>query len=182
LSFDTDYYWQGRFIPEIKRLCADYLIEEAPVEEDRRHNTDLSVLRLDPIRVACRIRRFDYLSRYSDEFTIRSARPTGAVQTDLQKVLSGWGDYLFYGFAKQDDTGLAAWLLGDLKVFRLWHNQQLAKGKGRHPGKLKTNDDGTKFLVYSIAELPLNFVVSRFPVQRGVADDEETDDNSDGTL
>lgn len=96
MQFDDDFDWQRGFIPEIKRVCANYLIGEAPTEEDMQHNTDMIVLRLEPVRVACRVRRsvgkngVDYLARYPDEFTIRYVRPSG-VDTEMQKMLSGWG-------------------------------------------------------------------------------------------
>ncbi|MDN5854342.1 MAG: hypothetical protein L0K86_16110 [Actinomycetia bacterium] len=159
MPFDDDFDWQRGLIPQIKRVCANYLIGEAPVQEDMERNTDLIVLRLDPVRVACRLRRHDYLRRYPDEFTIRAGRPSG-VQTELQKVLSGWGDYIFYGFASQDGTTLAAWLLGDLNVFRLWHHQQ-AYARVR-PWTSQTNGDGSStFHAYSVTSLPDRFVISR---------------------
>lgn len=162
MSFDHDFDWQRALIPEIKRVCANYLIGEAPIQEDMERNTDLIVLRLDPVRVACRLRRFDYLARYPDEFTIRSGRPSG-VQTELQKLLSGWGDYLFYGFASADGTSLAAWMLGDLSVFRLWHHRQLLAGK--RPWQNQNNGDGSStFCAYTVADLPPSFVVSRVRV------------------
>lgn len=165
MPFDRDFDWQRALIPQIKRVCANYLIGEAPVQEDMERNTDLIVLRLDPIRVACRLRRYDYLLRrgaqgpYADQFTIRSGRPSG-VRTELQKVLSGWGDYLFYGFASSDGGELAAWVLGDLSVFRLWHHQELARRK--RPWTNETNGDGSStFCAYRLCDLPPEFVVSR---------------------
>jgi hypothetical protein len=162
-TFEDDYEWQAQFLPEIKQLFATILIDAVPVEEDRMLNGGLIVLRLDPVRVACRVRRFHYLHRYRDQFTLRASRPSG-VPTDIHKVLSGWGDNYFYGFAKQDDTGLAAWLLGSLNVFRLWHDQQLAQTE-QPPGTLIPNDDGTTFRAYSIDQLPPEFIVSRVTAQ-----------------
>lgn len=159
MPFDSDFAWQRTLIPDIKRVCADYLIGEAPEEEDRERNTDLIVLLLKPVRVACRLRSFGYLQRYPNDFTIRSRRYSGA-RTELQKVLTGWGDYIFYGFATSDKTKLAAWLLGDLSVFRLWHHQELAAR--RTPGTEQPNPDGGSFFrAYDISELPGSFIVHR---------------------
>lgn len=159
MPFDDDFDWQRGLIPDVKRVCANYLIGEAPMEEDMRHNTDLIVLKLDPIRVACRLRKHTYLTRYPNEFTIRASRPSGA-QTELAKVLSGWGDYIFYGFAAANSAALAAWFLGDLKVFRLWHHQQLQAG--RQPSTRQRNKDGSSdFCAYQIDDLPETFVVAR---------------------
>ena len=107
MSLERDFDWQRGLIPEVKRILANYLIAEAPPAEDMQRNTDLIVLRLDTVRVACRLRRHEYLARYGDQFTIRTSRPSGA-QTELAKMLSGWGDYLFYGFASADAGELAA--------------------------------------------------------------------------
>jgi hypothetical protein len=160
VGFDSDFDWQRGLIPEMKRVCANYLIGEAPAEEDQQHNTDLIVLKLDPVRVACRLRRNSYLERWPDEFTIRAGRPSGAL-TELQKILSGWGDYIFYGFASADETRLAAWMLGDLKMFRLWHSQQLL-AIGKPPGVGQRNGDGSStFRAYRIGELPERFVIAR---------------------
>jgi hypothetical protein len=159
VSFEHDFDWQRGLIPEIKRILANYLICEAPPAEDMQRNTDLIVLKLDTVRVACRLRRYDYLAQYGDQFTIRTSRPSG-VQTELSKMLAGWGDYIFYGFASPDGAELAAWVLGDLSVFRLWHHREL--WDGRQPGEARKNGDGSSgFRAYRIADLPEQFVVSR---------------------
>ena len=166
MSFERDFQWQGRLLPRVKQVILAALpnvatIAEASFEEDAKHNTDL-VLKIEATRVSCRLRRSEYTLRYPDEFTIRSGRPSGA-QTELAKMLSGWGDYVFYGFADPGDVDLTAWFLGDLKVFRLWHHRSLtALPAGRAPGSERTNKkDGTKFRAYRISELPPEFVVAR---------------------
>ena len=162
-----DFDWQRGLIPEVKRVLANYLIGEAPAEEDMERNTDLIVIRLDPVRVACRLRRFEYASRYPDQFTIREGRPSGA-QTELAKVLSGWGDYIFYGFANRDASALAGWMLGSLTAFRLWHARET--WAGRRPGLQKPNQDGSStFRAYNIGDLPGDFLVARKPHQKEAA-------------
>jgi len=162
--FERDYDWQRQFIPQIKQILANYLIEEAPFEEDTRRNTDLLVLEAKNLRVACRIRRHEYVlnSRWRDEFTIRASRPNG-IETELHKVLRGWGDRIFYGFAAADEATLCAWLLGDLNEFRLWHNRALARlSAGKMPGSEVPNADGSsKGRAYRISDLPEAFVVAR---------------------
>lgn len=159
MSFRDDFNWQRELIPQVKQVLAQYLIVEAPFEEDADHNTDLIVLRLDTVRVACRLRTFDFVNRYPDDFTIRAARPSGT-KTELAKVIEGWGDYLFYGFANEAKTGLVAWLLGDLKVFRLWYNRELYAG--RHPGVYSRNRDASSdFIAFDVNALPSEFVTAR---------------------
>lgn len=162
-KFDADFDWQRALLPEVKVACATHLICEAPPEEDMRHNTDLIVLKMDTVRIAVRLRRYHYLHQknYANEFTIRAGRPSG-VDTELAKVISGWGDYNFYGFANQTNTGLAAWVLGDLKVFRRWFTHQLVKNGGKIPGVSKPNADGSsEFYAFTISDLPADFVVAR---------------------
>jgi hypothetical protein len=157
--------WTDALLPRVKQILANYLIVEAPFEEDARHGTDLIVLTLEAKRIAVRLRHAKYLDRYGEQFTIRSARPSG-FETELAKIISGWGDYLFYGFEHAEDPfGLGAWVLGDLKVFRLWHSRQLALG--RQPWIPKANGDGSSdFHAYRITDLPAEFVVARLSGDR----------------
>lgn len=151
-----DFGWQQRFVKEIKGILAEHLIAEAPPEEDMRRNTDFIVIGVTAKRVACRVRRFEHLARYGGEFTIRSRRESGA-ETELDKLIAGWGDYIFYGFATEDETALATWTLGNLSVFRVWLNYQLLNG--RRPWVAKTNGDGrSSFVSFRIADLPADFV------------------------
>jgi hypothetical protein len=155
-----DFDWQRKFIPSIKQILANYLIDEAPFTEDAQRNTDFMVLKAEVVRVACRVRRNNAVC-WADEFTIRSRRPNG-VQTELAKLLSGWGHYIFYGIADVDESELCAWVFGDLGEFRLWHHRYLATHEGRLPGAERDNPDGSsKFRVYKIADLPDAFVKAR---------------------
>jgi len=151
-----------RYLPAIKGIVGQHLIGEAPYEEDAKRATDLIVLRLDAVRIACRVRSPGYVQRadYANEFTIRARRDNGA-KTELAKVLEGWGDYFFYGHG-DGAGGFAAWLLGDLRVFRLWFNRSMVRmGPGGMPGESLQNGDGTSFRSFKIGELPEGFVVAR---------------------
>ena len=161
MSVEHDFGWQRGYLTAVKQAVGIHLIAEAPIEEDRNHNTDLIVLKLDAVRIACRIRRYHYLDRYSGEFTIRSSRPNGAM-TELAKIISGWGQYIFYGFAEQDGPNLAAWLLGDLNVFRLRYARSLAYN--RPLGVEQPNQDGSSnFTAFRIDDFPADFIVARKP-------------------
>ena len=154
-----DKEWSDAFLPEIKHVLGVHLIGEAPVEDDQQRNTDLIVLKMDAVRIGCRVRRPKYLDRYADEFTIRAGRPSGA-KTELTKIVEGWGDYLFYGIAAPDEADLACWLLGDLKAFRLWFNRRLAEG--HRPWQCQQNHDGSSdFLAFKIADLGPDFIVAQ---------------------
>ena len=161
-----DFDWQAPMMLYVKHACAPYLIRESSPEEDRKRNTDLTV---DTARVSVRIRRYNDLfnGNYANEFTIRTERPSGA-ETELSKIIAGWGTYTFYGFANQDCTGLAAWVLGDLNVFRRWFSYEVVKNGGKIPGVEQPNPDGSsKFRVFTIDELPPEFVIARLTADMG---------------
>ena len=158
MSWQTDKKWSDRFVPELKRIAGEHLIGEAPLEEDAQRNTDLVVLKLDAVRIACRVRQNTYLHAYGNEFTVRSSRPAGT-KTELTKIIEGWGDYLIYGFASADETQLEAWRLLDLNVFRLWLARHMANHKGELPGVTRQNRDGSSgFHVFDVTTAPPELV------------------------
>lgn len=154
-----DFDFQRPFIPEMKRIIGEHLISEATAEEDQSHNTDLIVLRLEAVRIACRVRKFQYLPMYGHQITIRYSRPNGK-PTEYQKMSAGWGDYILYGFSNQQGDRLARWVLGDLRVFR----QMLALRQGsifRASGQIMANADGSScFIAYTVKDLPSAFIVA----------------------
>jgi len=156
-----DKHWSDRFLPEIKAIVGRYLLMAAPEIEDIERNSDLITLQMNTVRVACRIRRPEYI-QYGDEFTIRCRRTHGG-KTELEKIIEGWGDYLFYGIADVDEQRLRCWALLDLRVFRSWWSSQLWQlPEGVMPGTLHHNSDGSSsFLVFRYSDLPPNFVIAR---------------------
>jgi len=164
-NWQTDKAKTDRVLPAVKRILGEYLISAAPFEEDAERNTDLIVLRLQAVRIGVRIRDSRYWlqnSDYREQFTIRSGRPNG-VKTELAKIITGWGDYFFYGFADHNYQGLLAYILGDLNVFRLWYSRQLARlPANQTPGEHRNNPDGSSsFCAFRISDLPDNFIVAR---------------------
>ena len=146
-GWQNDKGWSDNFVTEIKRSLAIHLICEAPVQEDQERNTDLIVLKMDSVRVACRIRREKWIAN-SNEFTIREGRPSNA-KTELAKIIEGWGDLFFYGFGSDDGSKLISWKIGDLKVFRLTIMRYMARNNGQLPGTSKLNHDGSSsFRIY----------------------------------
>jgi hypothetical protein len=154
-SFD----WQAQFVPSMKGIVGRCLVAEGSPEQDAQQNTDLIVLRLDgEIRVACRVRGYEqYRKRYGDEFTIRCDRPSG-VRTELDKLLSGWGDYLLYGFGRRRNpyagpARFAPWTLARLDVFRRCYRPGM--------GRRKPNRDGSStFLAFRWDHFPPEFVIA----------------------
>ena len=165
LSWQSDKTWSDKFITKIKRIIGEYFITEIR-DEDIFHNTDLIVFKLEPIRIACRVRRFSYYLKYRNEFTIRKTRPSGN-KSELAKIIEGYGDYLFYGFSNKNEDDLIQWFLGDLSVFRLWFMKQSIKNNGVLPGIERINYDGSSvFQVFITNELPDNFIVAGFNLNK----------------
>jgi hypothetical protein len=151
-DWTADKRWSDKFLPQIKRILGEHLIGEPSIEEDAERNTDLIVLKMEAVRIACRVRRYEYLARYGDQFTIRKGRPSG-VKTELTKIIEGWGNYFFYGFSDEQGEVLAKWILCDLNALRLYINRELyAK---RIPWESKQNADGSSdFACFRYAEIP----------------------------
>jgi len=158
--WEKDKIWSDQFLPQIKGILGQTFIRAAPPEEDMEHNTDLIVFRMEPLRIACRIRRAKYFDQYGDEFTIRTSRPNGG-KTELYKLIEDWGNYFFYGFG--DDAGnLIWWCIGDLRVFRGWFNSYIVRNKGKLPGTERINADGSStFRAFKWKDLPPKFVIKR---------------------
>jgi len=155
-GWKADKQWSDRFLPQIKRELGAFLIMEPTVDEDQMRNTDLIVLKMDSVRIACRIRKFSFYEQrqYRNEFTIRSGRPSGN-DTELTKIIAGWGDFLFYGFSDADERELVAWRIISLTDFRLWFTRSIVANKGAMPGTEKKNHDGSSsFIAFDTATLP----------------------------
>lgn len=161
-NWSTRKRWSDQFLTELKSILGVVFIGEDP-KEDRENNTDLMLLKLNSIRVACRVRQYRYYERYRDEFTIRAKTYTGQ-DTELQKIIMGRGsDYLLYGFADERDQKLFSWWIGDLEIFRLWWSRKLSfLPAGKLPGIWQKNKDGkSDFLVFKVSDLPDNFIYRR---------------------
>jgi hypothetical protein len=155
-GWQIDKRWSDRFLPEIKRILGEILLSEPPIEEDQMRCTDLIVLKMDAVRIACRVRKHKYIEKYGDQFTIRASRPSG-VETELTKIVSGWGNYMFYGFSNQAEAALCQWIVGDLNRFRLWFNRELYQQ--RKPGiKCNNGDSSSDFIAFNSCDIP-GFIV-----------------------
>ena len=161
-EWENDKRWSDRFVPEIKAILGQALIGPAPTEEDQERNTDLIVLTMDRVRIACRVRDHSYLEKYADEFTIRTQRPSG-IKTESTKIVEGWGDFFFYGIADKNDERLAVWHLADLKVLRLTlFRMAVSLPAGELPGIPRQNRDGSsKFRAFRWDSFPLEMIIAQ---------------------
>jgi hypothetical protein len=168
-GWKDDKAWSDQYIPTIKAICGLYLIGEATVIEDQERNTDLM---MNGLRIAVRLRKWDSWPKRSrrGEFTMRTARPRGA-PTEFQKVLDGWGDYFFYGFAHQSAPKLYGFGLLHLGHFRDWLTQHQTL-HATWPGFIQRNHDrSSDFRVFRWVDLPPIAILATFPhdVAEGIA-------------
>lgn len=167
-GWEKDKQASDIFIPEIKQILGLYLIGEANREEDQERNTDLIVLKMETIRIACRVRDKKYMDKYSNEFTIRCRRPSGT-KTELKKIIEGWGNYFFYGFGCKDSGELIMWKLADLNVFRLAYNRFLFKGKKYT--EIQNHDESSSFMAFPWSDFPENLVFCSYDKhQHGISE------------
>jgi hypothetical protein len=161
--WETEKKRVDKFEPEIKRILGEVMIATADIRRDQEEATDLMVLDVHPFAVGCRVRRFKYLAKYSHEFTIRRPLRPG-MRSEIDKIVDGWCDYLFYGFADVRDTSVVAWTILSLKVLRsmLIRNASLL----RDPKYQRKNvgEDDHPFYVWPLSDpkvFPPELVVSR---------------------
>lgn len=120
-------------------------IEVASVEDDMRYNTDL--ITADQRRIACRVRLKKYWQAFNRQFTIRHSNAS-QVETELDKICKGYGDFLFYGFENTAGNVVENWVVIDLQQFRECYDQLL-------PPFIKQNEDrNNKLAAFSLDAMP----------------------------
>jgi hypothetical protein len=161
-SYQNDRCWSDQFIPEIKRIVGPLLLEESPLEVDMRNATDLIILNARDVKIACRIRRARYNGSFTNQFTIRSRRDSGA-RTEYGKIVNGFGDWMFYGREADDSKGFDRWMIINLAHFRA---QLINNFDSLRCGECP-NGDGTYFYWFDAASFepdPPIIVASSHPV------------------
>jgi hypothetical protein len=157
-DFRSDYEWQLKFVGRVKEIVGALLVQPATFEMDTTEATDLIVLKARELRIACRVRRAagEYAKHYPWEFTIRAHRDSGA-KTEMEKIINGWGNWMFYGHADYDEpsaaipASISTWFVIDLESWRI----QLANGTAP-PAKRKSNHDGTYLNAYDVRYFAAN--------------------------
>lgn len=151
-KYYDDRKWSDIMIPQIKTIVGPCLLESASFENDAKQATDLIILNARDKRIAARVRRVGYAEKYPFEFTIRSHRETGS-STELEKIINGFGDWLFYGHADCNDQ-INFWWLINLSAFRaaLIRDRNFKQIKFHK----KANGDGTHFYAFDLRSFPKN--------------------------
>lgn len=160
MTYDKDRRWSDGFIPAIKAIVGPLLLEESSFEVDTQQAADLVVMNARDKTIACRVRRCGYADRYGNEFTIRAKRDTGT-KTELEKIIDGFGDWMFYGHAAPDGMNISRWMVISLPALRAAIIRHQA-----HPMK-QSNGDGTHFVAFDVRRVPDACVIaSSFIVER----------------
>ena len=161
-SWQSDKRWSDRFIPELVDIVRQNLpvqiIRPGTFQEDAMEASDLVVLRFDSLRVACRVRRAEYVNRYMDEFTVRAGRPSGT-PTELAKVMSGWGGLFIYAFAAPEGQNLTCWHLIDLSELRLSIHRTPDLLTDKY--KQKNTDGSSWFYAWPYTAFPPSLIVAK---------------------
>lgn len=159
-GYSTDRQWSDRYIPTIKNIVGPHLVVASPFDIDTQQAADLIVLTARDLRIAARVRRAGYADRYPYEFTVRSKRDNG-VTTELAKLISGWGDWMFYGHAADNETpAISRWWLVDLTVWRMKLMREGYKGSWRGLANEKDNGDGTHFFAFDLRKFGPSVLVA----------------------
>ncbi len=156
MGYESDRAWSDRFIPAMRQIIGPFLLEPSSFDVDTKQASDLVVMRARDHMIACRVRRAGYADRYPFEFTVRSQRDTGA-KTELEKLVDGWGDWMFYGH-EDGQAGFSRWWLIDLHSWRAaLIRDSVSRKAGRDSGLVwhqKSNGDGTHFVSFDLRSFP----------------------------
>lgn len=173
-SYALDRCWSDHFIPAIKQIVGPLLVVPATFELDTQEATDLIVLTARDLKIAVRIRRHQYVQDYANDFTFRLRRDSGAT-TEFTKIMQGFGDWFFYGFAAVGSTTeLCRWSIIDLDRFRYRLLQIGYHDAWDCVAETKSNGDGTHFMKFDVRQFPTAVIASSHPV--GAYSSREHDD------
>lgn len=158
--YARDRGWSDRYLDEVRRIVGPFLLKPAPFEVDTQQAGDLVLMTSADLRIAVRVRRSSSSERFPDQITIRSRRDNGAA-TELEKIISGLGDWFFYGHAVPSNPRLVRWFLLDLDTFRAACAASRARRlAGRSPlfkaGSVN-NGDGTSFAWFDVPSIEARF-------------------------
>lgn len=150
-SYTENREWSDKYIPAICKIVGPHLLTPSDFKKDATQATDLIVLDARDMRIAARTRRkAKYFEKYRYEFTLRSRVKSGAT-TELEKVINGLGDWLFYGFVDDDPTEINDWWLIDLSAFRA---ALIRRDKHKLSVVNKSNGDGSEFCAFDLRNFP----------------------------
>ena len=147
MSYKENREWSDGFMSSVKSILGQTIISESTFEQDTEEAFDL--ITPNTKKIACRVRDYYKNKQYIQEFTIRS-QSEYLRKTEIHKILEGYGDWMFYGFVKENEV--IYWSIINLGVFRSSHKSAYYKEQ--------KNYDGTKFRAYLIGSFPQNIIIN----------------------
>lgn len=154
-----DKAWADKFEPLIFNIMGTIMVRPANISQDRKYNCDYKA---EPADISCRIRRYKHFQRFGDEFTIRMSRPNGS-PSELRKLMMGYGDFCFYAYANEDESGFHRWTIIDLHALRDYLFTRLMMDD-KLPGiVVPAGDNSAEFLSLKLSDLPPNVIVGTGP-------------------
>lgn len=152
MAYRNDIELEKKFAKMIKAILGCQFISQSTYL-DQKEATDFAIFEVRSFKVGARLRRYRYLKRYGDEFTIRWSRPSG-VPTEIHKIRQGLVDYILYGFIDGQECNMLQYFIGDLVVFRQYEPQPIA---------ILPNDPyDSEFAAFKLSQFPKEFVVKRW--------------------
>ena len=157
MSYKQDRDFSDGHLDFVRRILGRYFLVNAPFRLDTQQATDLVTITAGNIKTAVRIRRNNYLDRYKYDFTLRSYRSGNSdiMNTEYQKILSGYADYLFYGHSRGLSSPPDPWYLISLDHFRQHvkgpHGQGIRRGENH---AFERNGSKTWFHWFDVRTFP----------------------------
>lgn len=155
-GYGRDITLEHRFGKSIRAALGCYFFRQ-DAWQDRQEATDFAVFTAEPVKVAVRLRRHEFMVRYPNQFTIRWTRPSGA-KTEIDKVRLGLVDYMLYGFVNETETRLVQYVICDLEVFRTYEPKPI----GIYPN---VPPDST-FAAFGVWQFPAALVLKAWQRER----------------
>jgi hypothetical protein len=166
-AYASDRQWADGFEPQIRAIIGPLMVRGASFRLDTKEATDFIVYTIksgprkdQPVgKVAARLRRPGVFYGHSPrsqvywgyQFTIRTLRDSG-VETELSKIMNGFGDWYFYGHVEQ--RLVRHWMVLDLEIFR---ENEADPHVFREE---QDNRDGTYFSAYDVRTFPNDILIA----------------------
>jgi hypothetical protein len=160
-SFAENLTFAARFAPAIRAIVGPCLLVPTPLSIDRSQAADFMVLTGRDVTIGARVRRNQYAATFAHEFTLCASTHNGT-PSEYDKIVAGFGDWFFYGFADTHDgkpPGFVVWYLLDLHAWR-------AALIRRAPIKctLKTNPhSGKQFAAFDVTTFGDDLIIASAP-------------------
>lgn len=158
IDYPTRRLAGDRFMPHIRYLCGYVFFEVADWHNDALRATDL--IGESHIRIAARVRSHTAYQSWPYDFTLRLDTEFNRTVSEFHKILSGWGDYMFYGFENDGATMLGEWRFLRLGVFRSWLLHTCFIDKSSPIYEVQANGNGQRFLSFDVRKFPSELVLA----------------------